>query len=428
MSAENGPFGSCEFLDKLVERLLDQKVRVDPATGKEVALRLVTNDQGDEYRNKSSWFVPGSLRVDTSDAERTVEALKELGIEITGETPRRELGLVEITVAVDDTTEVAARLAALAEPIRSSPHFALFGHWVARGREGDEPAPIEPVKPRREDGGKGTRVVVIDTGIDEWAAKADPFLHGVTFGPEDIDQLSFYDQPPMLDVMAGHGTAVAAIIRQIAPAAEVRMIRALDTDGVGVEDWIVRAIAEAVSCEPDVINLSFGGYSADNLPPLTLSRAIARVPENVALVAAAGNDATDRPLWPAAECRVTAVAALASTGDNDGPVTAALAPWSNRAFWVDCSAPGTWDTGFVRGEENDVVALFEPPDTPFRYDGWAEIAGTSMAAAAVTGAIAVAKSADPGSTGREAARRVVHGPGSRPTTGGGRAIDPWAVA
>jgi subtilisin family serine protease len=147
----------------------------------------------------------------------------------------------------------------------------------------------------------------------------------------------------------------------------------------------------------------------------------------VAVVAAAGNDATKRPLWPAAECRVLAVAALASSGEDEGPVTSALAPWSNRGFWVDCAAPGTWDTGYVRGVENDVVALFEPPSNPYNYDGWVEIAGTSMAAAAVTGAIAVAMSNNPGISGREAAELVRRGPGSRPTAGGGRAIDPWAA-
>ncbi|MGH9119044.1 MAG: S8/S53 family peptidase [Acidimicrobiales bacterium] len=64
--------------------------------------------------------------------------------------------------------------------------------------------------------------------------------------------------------------------------------------------------------DADVINLSLGGYTYDSRGAYAFGRAVnhlRRQNPDVALVAAAGNDHTDRPFFPAATKGVIAVAA-----------------------------------------------------------------------------------------------------------------------
>ena len=111
-----------------------------------------------------------------------------------------------------------------------------------------------------------------------------------------------------------------------------------------------------------------------------LAEAIARVARTAVVVAAAGNDGTDRPFWPAALKDVTAVAALAQDR-SAGPVRAAF---SNYGWWVDAAAPGeaVRSAFLTRGEEDGK-----------EFHGYATWSGTSFAAPYVAGSIAALMSA-----------------------------------
>jgi subtilisin family serine protease len=122
---------------------------------------------------------------------------------------------------------------------------------------------------------------------------------------------------------------------------------------------------------------------------------VAALTERAVVVACAGNQASDRPFWPAALDGVVAVAAL--DGDE-------RAWFSNHGPWVDACAPGTDVTScFVRFDG----PLGRPggPD-PDEYTGYATWSGTSFAAPVAAGLIADLMAAED-LTARAAADRVL---------------------
>jgi hypothetical protein len=120
------------------------------------------------------------------------------------------------------------------------------------------------------------------------------------------------------------------------------------------------------------------------------------------VVASAGNDATDRPLFPACLPDVVAVGAL----DPYGP-----AAYTNHGAWVDACAPGT-DLVSAFYEYNGEMELLPMPGSsdPDRYEQWARWTGTSFAAPVVAAAL-LRQMAIAGGTAQEAVDRVVRSEG-----------------
>lgn len=129
--------------------------------------------------------------------------------------------------------------------------------------------------------GKGVLVAVIDSGVHT----AHPHVRGVSGGVgigEDGTLVNEY-----VDRL-GHGTAVAAAIREKAPDADILVIkvfwRTLATDVA----TLVRAIDEAATRGAAVINLSLG--TADMRHRAVLEAAVARARARGAIVVAAHDD------------------------------------------------------------------------------------------------------------------------------------------
>jgi len=156
---------------------------------------------------------------------------------------------------------------------------------------------------------------------------------------------------------------------------------------------------------PDLINLSAGGYTHGNVPPLSFIEFRRRHPD-VTLVAAAGNDSTDRPFWPAAFDWAIAVGALGADLQN-------LAWFSNYGDWVDVYALGD---GVVNAFATGVYNYHLPPQQPATqvFDGMARWSGTSFAAPMVAGLI-VAEMARNQSSAMDAWQAVL---GTAANTGG----------
>ncbi|MBO3094224.1 S8 family peptidase [Cellulomonas dongxiuzhuiae] len=242
--------------------------------------------------------------------------------------------------------------------------------------------------------GQGVVVAVIDTGVtaeqrtDGWlgtvarVAVDDPTDHG---DQSNIDPLDAEPRDGYLDVYAGHGTFVAGIVAQVAPAAEIRLYKAVGPGGAGSELDVACALIRAVRDGAHVVNLSLGTQTLFDEPSLALGIALDVVREiedergwPSVLVSSAGNYGDDTPTWPAAFGRVIAV----------GGLTADLRPtdWSSRGSWVDFSAVGEGVLStFVRGRQNPVFGS-DPQD--FGANAFAQWVGTSFAAPQVAGAIA----------------------------------------
>lgn len=286
------------------------------------------------------------------------------------------------------------------------PGFTAHGGGRVIGGS-DEPEVVDASHPPLRPATAFT-VGVIDTGVVlDSRRRAHPW-----FGRDHLSYCPDEDE----DVLAqgaqqrassdGHGTFVAGLVLREAPAAKVRMWGVLDknrvpTDFDGLidqDDIAVAAALGALAVNPhvQVINLSFGGgVWAERERPTRLERALEELFElrdNVAVVASAGNESTDSPVWPAAFPNVIAVGALDEAAAVARGSAPPVAPFSNTGPFIDAYA-------------NGVKALGPYQD----WDGaprWARWSGTSFAAAIVTGRIAQV-AIERGISGKQAAHAVL---------------------
>jgi subtilisin family serine protease len=173
-------------------------------------------------------------------------------------------------------------------------------------------------------------------------ARDDPMAHNPLIGE--------------LSPAYGHGTAIAGIVRQVAPDVQLLALRALRSDdGLGESDVIcaLRHLAERIALDAEndlvaqvgVVSLSFGYFSEsrhDRMLTSGLWKAIkVLLSLGVVVVAAAGNYASRRFFYPAAfalepvaadEVPVISVGALNPNGTK--------AVFSNDGRWVTAWAPG----------------------------------------------------------------------------------------
>jgi subtilisin family serine protease len=241
------------------------------------------------------------------------------------------------------------------------------------------------------------RVGMVDTEL-----RHHPVLDGARVLPQprpflrrsnQIGDESSHSSDEALTFRASHATAIAGVVLQAAPGAEIDVQGTLVDQGWTTSWNAANAIASYAESGIDILNLSFSCYTRDGLPPLALTTAIDRLDPRIVVVAAAGNygqytsaydlDLSKAPAWPAAIDSVIAVGA-AEHGDDEKWRTAAFSP---KAPWVDIVAQGT----------NVLSVIIARPEGPAdgrnadalpEHPSFARWSGTSLATALVTGRIA----------------------------------------
>jgi hypothetical protein len=244
---------------------------------------------------------------------------------------------------------------------------------------------------------KRVQVVVVDTGWHPPAATdpRTPWLAGVQ-GDDELNG-------PQLREYAGHGTFIAGVVRCVAPHTRV-FVEGFAVGGVGgggiLESDMIAQLDEALAHDPQVINLSAGCRTHDDLPSLAFEvfYTASLKGRDCVLVAAAGNDSSPAPFWPAAFEWAIGVGSL----DRDHRVSS----FSNFGASADVFALGrNLINAFPDGE-------FECRETPDKEDqrvfatGLARWSGTSFSAPVVAGLIAK-EIAETGSTAHAAADAVL---------------------
>lgn len=179
-------------------------------------------------------------------------------------------------------------------------------------------------------GDENVVIAVVDTGVD----LNHPDLRGqLTEGYNIVESNNYPDDDN------GHGTHVAGIIASKTNNREgiagitwynkIMPVKVMGAEGHGSSIDIAKGIVWAVDNGADVINLSLGNYEPSFLMEEAVNYAY---DNNVVIVAAAGNDNTNQPSFPAAFPTVLSVSAVNYNGQR--------ADFSNYGDYIDVTAPG----------------------------------------------------------------------------------------
>ncbi|MFF0752244.1 type VII secretion-associated serine protease mycosin [Streptomyces sp. NPDC004267] len=271
--------------------------------------------------------------------------------------------------------------------------------------------------------GEGITVAVLDTGVDGTHPDlAGSVLTGtdlIGFGATHGDRAWARHGTAMAGIIAGHGHGPGDQdgVLGVAPKARILPVRVI-LEGTDKQRDKARktrgtALAEGIRWAADhgadVINLSLGDDSESAHPDAGEDAAVQyALAKGVSVVASAGNggEKGDHISFPAAYPGVVAVAAVDRYGTH--------AAFSTSRWYATVSAPGV-----------DIVIA--DPDRRY-YEGW----GTSAAAAFVSGAVALVRSAHPDLTPAQVKDLLVDTARNRPKEGhsdekGYGTVDPAAA-
>ncbi|UUZ61408.1 S8 family peptidase [Nocardioides sp. B-3] len=386
--------------DRLQKEILREQVRylIKAMGGPDAAAAVWTEDGWLSYLYRLGYVLARD--------EHWSDVAELLGAErVDGGRSQQMRGLTVLKLPLDDENDTTGHLERVDREMGvgiATPDHIMFvtpggcGQCCPATEPEELDGAVAPHPPITSDSGAGTGVFVsvVDTGWWPAAAALDspsPRLDGVTGDPEtiDLDHIHPY---------AGHGTFIAGVVRTRAPKAQIRVEGFLPTGGAAYESEMVIQLGEALALSPDIISLSAGCPTRDELPLLSFEvfwEQRLSHQKGTILVAAAGNDSHRLPFWPAAFPWTVSVGAL----DADGK----RADYSNFGSWVDVYALGTDP---VNAYPTGTFYCHQPPNNnpPVKreFRGLAKWSGTSFSTPLVSGLIA-ARMSQKGVSARHAA-------------------------
>ncbi|MFJ8806960.1 S8/S53 family peptidase [Streptomyces sp. NPDC102490] len=310
---------------------------------------------------------------------------------------------------------------------------------------GDEPVPVpltEPPNPAPDgtpyDAATAVGVLVIDTGLMHDYRSYPLLAH--TEGDAQIRECG---DDGVLCQYVGHGTFIAGLVAAVAPNTEVTVRNTLNDAGAILESELGEKLFEAVDRGgwPEVLSLSAGTSNGRTDGLLGVHAFMEELrDQRTLLVAAAGNNASATPFWPAAyatlpgwEDSVLSIGALRSDGEYG-------ACFSNHGGWVRAYAPGERLTSALTGFGTPVPYVYqhstydacrfgfsypctcqypphngvlsEPGEAPAKpdqvmFEGHAQWSGTSFATPVVAGLVASHMTAHKETDPRAASRQLL---------------------
>lgn len=197
---------------------------------------------------------------------------------------------------------------------------------------------VEPTPP--------LRIGIIDTGVNPWHSHVRGEVEGIHIFADGTGRIledeDYRDQ-------VGHGTAVAGILRQGLPEAELYVVRVFDAELKAYPSLVARALLRAAGEGCGIINLSLG------MPPgpgaAKLAEACASVQAAGVVLVAAGHP--ERPgLLPASLPGVIGVVSAAHLRPGEIEVNSGAAYAHSASGWprdLDELPPGTnlWGNSFA---------------------------------------------------------------------------------
>jgi subtilisin family serine protease len=191
----------------------------------------------------------------------------------------------------------------------------------------------------------------------------------------------------------GHGTMTAGMIHLVAPQAQILPLKAFSSNGTGYLSNIIAALYYATQNHANVVNMSFDLTSAS--PALSAAVSYANN-AGLVLVASAGNEDTNAPVYPAA--LNGNVMGIASTTD-----------WDARSSFSNYGSVDVW----VAAPGENIISTY--PGGLFASES-----GTSFSSPMVAGAAALLFDAKANLNQSKAASAIAHARTLTPDLNNGR--------
>lgn len=280
----------------------------------------------------------------------------------------------------------------------------------ATAAEGDGIFRKVPVTPRSfyfstaVGSGRGVRIALLDTGLDDAFPLASPNVRCISVVPGVLcGDAGFEHGTLSASVVGGHFTCggaradcTSSPYDGIAPDAEILVIRVFDTQRESHVSYAVAALGAAEEWGAAVINLSF---SSDDYSDPTLRSFIQRLTaKGVIFVVAAGNDGPQLGTvgHPGDMLEVITVGAAAVSCPSLAGEADSVSGCRSRVASFSARGPTTWELPFGAGRQKpDLLAVGEHVVGIHRVSQngrlWERKAtsGTSIAAPVVSGVIAL---------------------------------------
>ncbi|MEE2942470.1 MAG: S8/S53 family peptidase [Verrucomicrobiota bacterium] len=182
----------------------------------------------------------------------------------------------------------------------------------------------------------GIVIGLIDSSVQQQGSRVGDFL---------LPEISMAGEATNNPDQLNHGTSMAeTILRGLSASLEDTQetsVKILPVDVYGQSEntstfAVARGVQAAIEAGADIISLSLG---SDEQNPLMQSVIQAGTREGVLFLAAAGNEPTGLPVYPAAQAEVVGVTALNLSGRD-------VANYANMGNFVEAAAPGAGVTVF----------------------------------------------------------------------------------
>lgn len=224
---------------------------------------------------------------------------------------------------------------------------------------------FEPAELWENRTGRGVRVAVVDSGIDT----EHPALKGKIKESVEayMDGTRALIRPSTSGDVAGHGTACAGIITEVAPEVELYSVKVLGANSAGSGGLFLAGLDWAIQQRMQVVNLSLGTTKRDFFAPL--------------------HELMDRAYQ--AGCVIVAAA-------NNLPQPSFPSVFSSSLISVVKREGGDpFNFGYRYGETIEVVAPGVQVKTTWPGGGYRQLTGNSFACPYVSGVIALLLEAHP---------------------------------
>ena len=290
-----------------------------------------------ELSNRPKNWLPNEMIISLAPGSK--QDVDKLAAELGGKVVARSDALNAYRLEFPDaeSAEAARQKIASRDDVAYQDNYS-YDRPAALGSGTPAPQALFPIDPTPVPRGDQVVVALVDTPLQPLDAKMQGFI---------LEGIRLQGDPGPLSTEPTHATSMAldflnsyAFAMGDAKSDASGRVRLLPIDIYGSASSITtfdmaRGIHKAIDANVNWINLPHGGPGESPMVDYLLEQAYKK---GIMVSAAAGNQPTTEPTYPAANPYAIAVTAADSRGD--------IAPYANRGSFVDVKAPGTMKVSY----------------------------------------------------------------------------------